>query len=359
MRRVTKLLPVLMAVTLMSTGCSLGAAADIAKIAYGIATTEKETTTDSAEESSLDESTDNSIVVDSGDAAVIEDSGSEDASVDTTENVVPDTMDDSTSADSELPATDDQNDSNTDSADSDSLTPGSATGARIGVNAYTGGSNATYNTIVQVSDETLAEFNSLESDINKIKWFYIGTLEGEENIVVSYAPFYDGYYYHYLIALTNLNNYTTDINMTGYAEDADGNNVGNLYVGQYGVGAGSTYIQDVYLDDLPSGILNIDELTTSEPHENYVYWEADWSLGVDDTKSLAVKYNIYSAETMVPGYIYAVLLDADGYIINSARDYITDATTSYTGELSYYKSEFERQPKDVAFFANPTDGYYN
>lgn len=60
---------------------------------------------------------------------------------------------------------------------------------------------------------------------------------------------------------------------------------------------------------------------------------------------------------MAPGFISGILLDADGYIIRSVRDYVPDPTTSYTGEMSFYESEFEKQPKDLAFFANPTDMY--
>lgn len=311
MRRITKLLPVLMAVTIFSTGCSLGTAAKVVKVAYDIASADKMTSSDSA----------------------------------------------ANSASVEIPDEAETSEEPTDSYDTEEPAPSTSAGTRIGANAYTG-YNGIYNTIVQTSDENLNKFKTLENDVTKIKWFYIGTLEGEDNIIVSYAPFYDGYYYHYLIALTNLYPYSVDVSMDGYAEDASGNNVGTIYMDQYGVGSTSTYVYDLYLDNMPSGILNITGLNVSaDTHANFVYWEADWALGMDDTNSLALSYNIYSAETMAPGFISGILLDADGYIIRSVRDYIIDPVTSYSGEMSFYQSEFYREPKDVAFFANPTDMY--
>jgi len=337
MRRITKLLPVLMAVTIFSTGCSLGTAAKVVKVAYDIASADKETSSDSATEASSQEETNNEGHLMPEEPIESDDSAADSASV-------------------EIPDEAETSEEPNDSYDTEEPAPSTSAGTRIGANAYTG-YDGIYNTIVQTSDENLNKFKTLENDVTKIKWFYIGTLEGEDNIIVSYAPFYDGYYYHYLIALTNLYPYSVDVSMEGYAEDASGNNIGTIYMDQYGVGTTSTYVYDLYLDDMPSGILNITGLEVSEPHANFVYWEADWSLGMDDTNSLALSYNIYSAETMAPGFISGILLDADGYIINSVRDYIIDPVTSYSGEMSFYQSEFYREPKDVAFFANPTDMY--
>ena len=56
---------------------------------------------------------------------------------------------------------------------------------------------------------------------------------------------------------------------------------------------------------------------------------------------------------MVPGFVTAVILDANGNILAVEDDYNTNEGTDISGTISLYTKDLGGTPADLAMFSNP------
>ncbi|SEL68652.1 hypothetical protein SAMN04487770_11516 [Butyrivibrio sp. ob235] len=214
-------------------------------------------------------------------------------------------------------------------------------------------SNTSANTASYLNADAQATLDKLESDYNKVKWGVQYSPTGMDYLVISVTPFYTEDDYHLIVGVTNLYNKAIVFDGTGYAKASSGENIGEFSLYESAVGPGNTAIFDVPCTDVPTGEIHWDEIQIPDSSFKDAYWESDWSVGTDNG-DLKIDYTVYSADKFTPGYIKALVLDENGYVIDYVYDYSADEGKSITGTLQFYKSEFNGTCADVAFFVNPT-----
>ena len=194
----------------------------------------------------------------------------------------------------------------------------------------------------------------LDTDYSKVNWgVRYAPIEDLPGIVVSIAPAKEHNGVNGLvIAVTNL--YSEEISVAGggSVKGLNGEEVGTFYLFADTIGTGSTFIREVYCDGIPSGEIHWDSLETMETSKIYIPWEADWTIGEKDGHPEAA-YSIYANRPFKAGYIYGLLLDNAGNIVDiySTTDYTE--TDRLEGTMRGYYDPKELGVADMALFANP------
>ena len=206
-----------------------------------------------------------------------------------------------------------------------------------------------------LSEEAQAAMDSLDTDYNKINWGVQYSLGDIEGIIISIAPYSDGYSDYLLVGITNL--YDMDITISGeaYPKGLSGEQVGKSSIYDVCIGPANTAIHKIYCSDVPTGEIHWEDVEVSEvEYSRSVYWEADWSLEKDESENYIVNYIIDCAETIRGSQnVSAVILDAAGNVLAANDDYIYDKVTEASGTVKTYEREFDRTPADIALFVNP------
>lgn len=203
-----------------------------------------------------------------------------------------------------------------------------------------------------LSAETQAALDSLDTDINKVKWGVQYSPTGMDHVVISITPYIEDDYYHLVMAITNLYYAPIIFDASGYAKGFNGENVADITIYESMIAPGNSAIVDIPCSDVPSGEIHWDVIETPDSYLTDAYWESDWSIGKEDD-NLVLAYNIYSTDMFSPGYVYALALDENGYVIDCAYDYNIDEGTNVSGTIEFDNSQFNGKIVNVAFFANP------
>jgi hypothetical protein len=204
-----------------------------------------------------------------------------------------------------------------------------------------------------MSAETQAALDSLDTDIHKVRWGVQYSPTGMDHIVISLTPYYEDDRYHLVMAITNLYYKPIILDASGYAKGLSGENIADISIYESMVGPGNSIIVDLRCSDIPSGEIHWDEIETPDSFLTDAYWESDWSISKEDN-NLVLAYKIYSADVLSPGYVYALALDENGYVIDSAYDYNMDEGTTVSGTMKFTNGEYNGKFVNVAFFTNPT-----
>ena len=207
-----------------------------------------------------------------------------------------------------------------------------------------------------LSAETQAALDSLDTDINKVKWGVQYSPTGMDHVVISITPYIEDDYYHLVMAITNLYYEPIIFDASGYAKGLSGENVADITIYESMIAAGNSAIVDIPCSDIPSGEIHWDVIETPDSYLTDAYWESDWSIGKEDD-NLVLTYSINSTDVFSPGYVYALALDEKGFVEDYYQyilDYYNiDEGTNVSGTIEFDNSEFIGKIVNVAFFANP------
>ena len=205
---------------------------------------------------------------------------------------------------------------------------------------------------IYVSDEVWQHLNNLETDYSKVNWGVVYSPDDMEGLVISIAPYSDGYSSFLIVGLTNLYDKDIAVSAGGYAKDTSGNKTGDLYVYETCIGPGNTAIQLIYCDSVPTGEIHWDEISLENVYRESAAWEADWVIKTDEYGYPSVPYSIYSESNMSLGSVWGFILDSQGNILGCSSDYNAEAGTNLSGSISYY-NEVDLTGVSLALFANP------
>ena len=145
----------------------------------------------------------------------------------------------------------------------------------------------------------------------------------------------------------------TTFSAKAYAKGTDGQYIGQASFYETAIGPGNTVIKKIFCDGVPTGEIHWEDIELPNVYEESAYWESDWQLSTDSDGYIQVNYVVASNEYMMPGYVTAIVLDADGDILALEDDYNTSKGTTAEGTVKYYARELAGQPADVAMFTNP------
>ena len=213
----------------------------------------------------------------------------------------------------------------------------------------------TRGTASYVGKEAEEALKKLDTDYNKVSWgVRYAPIEDLPGIIVSVAPAKEHNGVNGLIiAITNLYDEEISVAGGGTVKGLNGEDVGDFYLFADTIGTGSTFIRDVYCDGVPSGKIHWDSFETMETQKTFVSWEADWTIKERESGKPSVDYSIYADRPFKAGYIYGLLLDGEGNIVDiySAVDYTE--TDHLVGSMDGYENPRELGASDLALFANP------
>lgn len=213
------------------------------------------------------------------------------------------------------------------------------------------------NVTEEVSQEDVQKLmSSLKTDYSKINWGVSYPLGDNSAIVISVAPFFDGYTYYLIVGVTNCYSTPVTVNASGYAKNDAGDNIGDLFFYADAIGPTNTFITKVRCDESPNGEIRWDSVYVDPSYNDYVPWEADWSLTSNDDGTASLPISIYSSDggEMTPGEIYVMILDEKGNIIGLASGGSYETAATYENTVEFSSDDFGASVGDVAIFVNPT-----
>ena len=202
-----------------------------------------------------------------------------------------------------------------------------------------------------LSEEAKAMLSQQETDYRKVYWNVEYSLPNMDGVIVSIAPYVKNEMNYLVVGITNLYNKDITLYAEGYAMDAKKNDIGKLVIFEDAIRTGQTVIRQVYCDGDPTGAIHWDTAEIREPSGKSVYWEADWGLR-SDSEGYKIDYQIVSSEIMKPGYVWTLMLNSTGRVVECYEDFNDNAGSTVSGTINTYKDSIEGAV-DVAFFANP------
>ena len=158
-----------------------------------------------------------------------------------------------------------------------------------------------------------------------------------------------------MIGVTNLYDKDIKFEASGYAKDAQDENVGNIDIKIGNIGAGGdTAIYCAPCEAGSTGAIHWDGMSFEESKSQRVNWESDWALGQAEDGSIGINYMIDGEEEMSAVKVSALVLDEDGFIIGfgESDDAKIDGNTAI-GAIDFHTKEFNGTVADGALFANP------
>ena len=207
-----------------------------------------------------------------------------------------------------------------------------------------------------LSDDAEKAMRSLQSDYNKIAWGVRYSPDDIDGLVISVSAYADAYgSYYLLIGYTNIFQKDITISASGYAKGTDGSSIGTISSYVTALGTGNTYLQKVYCgNSMPNGEIHWDSLEVKEEtNRSYVYWEADYKGGMNNSE-LTASYVIQTEEPADIYEVQIVLVDEKGFVLDYGMDVPQDKkATQFTGEIKYYGGLLGNGKMDAAVFANP------
>lgn len=204
-----------------------------------------------------------------------------------------------------------------------------------------------------ISAEAQAALDSLETDYSKVKWGVQYSPTGMDGIVISVAPYTENSSIMLLVAITNLYNEDVTFSAEAIAKGTSGQEIGKGSFYECAIRPGNTVVKSIYCDDVPTGEIHWDSIELPTVYDKSVYWESDWTIQTDKDGYYEVPYRITSSESMTPGTVTAVILDASGNILAVEDDYNIEEGTDLSGTISLYTNDLGGKPADLAMFANP------
>ena len=204
-----------------------------------------------------------------------------------------------------------------------------------------------------LSEKSQSILNGLETDYSKINWGVQYSPTGMDGVVISVAPYTASNLSFLLIGVTNIYDQDMTFSARAVAKGIDGQEIGNVSFYELAIRPGNTIVKAVYCSDIPTGELHWDTIELPEVHDKSVYWESDWTIKTDQNGYFEVPYRLVSEENMVPGFVTAVILDANGNILAVEDDYNTNEGTDISGTISLYTKDLGGTPADLAMFSNP------
>ncbi len=195
--------------------------------------------------------------------------------------------------------------------------------------------------------------NKLDTDYSKVNWGVQYSPKGMDGIIISVASYMDGRYPYLLVAITNIYDEDVTFSATGYAKGKSGQEVADISFFEDAIRPGNTIAKSIYCDDVPTGEIHWDSIELPDVFEESSYWESDWTLTKDSDGYYKIDYTVSSNDYMNPGYVTTLLLNKYGDVVEVAYDYNVDKGYYVSGEIQFYKKEFDEKVVDVAMFTNP------
>lgn len=204
-----------------------------------------------------------------------------------------------------------------------------------------------------LTSEQRSILNKLGTDYTKVNWGVQYSPKGMDGIIISVAPYMDGRYSYLLVAVTNIYNEDVTFSASGYAKGKSGQEVAELSFYEDAIRPGNTIAKAVYCDSTPTGEIHWDEIELPKVYSTSASWEGDWTFSKDTDGYYQIEYNVESNDYMNPGYVTALLLDKNGYVVDVAYDYTADKGYYVSGCIQFFQNEFNSKIYDVAIFTNP------
>lgn len=204
-----------------------------------------------------------------------------------------------------------------------------------------------------LTSEQQSVLNKLDTDYSKVRWDVQYSPKGMDGIIISVSSYMEGKYPYLLVAFTNIYNQDVTVSAEGYAKGKSGQEVGDIFIYEEAIRPGNTVTKAIYCDSTPTGEIHWDTIEMPKVYGTSTYWEGDWTFTTDADGYYKLDYSLKADDYMTPGYVTALLLDANGYIVDVAYDYNIDKGYSGYGSIDFYTKEFNSKVVDVAMFANP------
>ena len=260
-------------------------------------------------------------------------------------NPQPDTTQDTTPVEQQDPAQQEPAQQETDITQTPTDTTNDTTASSTG--------NQASATSSYLSEKSQSILDGLETDYSKINWGVQYSPTGMDGVVISVAPYTASNLSFLLIGVTNIYDQDMTFSARAVAKGIDGQEIGNVSFYELAIRPGNTIVKAVYCSDIPTGELHWDTIELPEVHDKSVYWESDWTIKTDQDGYFEVPYRLVSEENMVPGFVTAIILDANGNILAVEDDYNTNEGTDISGTISLYTKDLGGTPADLAMFSNP------
>lgn len=206
----------------------------------------------------------------------------------------------------------------------------------------------------QLTPQVKATLEKVQTDYHKVYWRteYSLPFPDLEGIVVSVSPCRRDSK-QIIVGLTNLYDKDVTLSADGYAMDALENDIGSFHIFEEAIRSGQTVIHTIYCSKgTPNGSIHWNTAKLMDTDKSSVYWEGDWQISIDNT----IHYQIASEDPMKLGYVWMLILDREGYVVDYYYDYNPDdISTNISGSVNTYKETLGAA--DIALFANPLSAY--
>ncbi len=205
-----------------------------------------------------------------------------------------------------------------------------------------------------LSDADERAMKSLSSDYNKIAWGVRYIPDGMNGLVISISPFQNiSGQWNLAVGFTNIFDSQITLVADGYSKGRDGSPVGTINAHSIEIGSGSTYIQVVPCNSVPTGEMHWYNINVFQSSSDYVYWEADYS-GEKTESEIHIDYQIHTEEASDISDVTILLVNEDGLIVDYESYTPKDSNTNeYDGEMTFTGLSVYVDSLDVAIFANP------
>ena len=203
-----------------------------------------------------------------------------------------------------------------------------------------------------LTPQVKAALDEVQTDYHKVYWGTEYTMPNLEGIVVSVSPCRRDSK-QIIVGLTNLYDKDVTLSADGYAMDALENDIGSFHIFEEAIRSGQTVIHTIYCSkETPNGSIHWNTAKLMNTDKSSVYWEGDWQISIDNT----IHYQIASEDPMKLGYVWMLILDGEGYVVDYCYDYNPDdISTNISGSVNTYKDALGAA--DMALFANPLRAY--
>lgn len=207
-----------------------------------------------------------------------------------------------------------------------------------------------------LTPQVKAALDEVQTDYHKVYWRteYSMPFPGLEGIVVSISPCRRDSK-QIIIGLTNVYDRDMTISAEGYAMDALENDIGHFHVFEEAIRSGQTVFRSIYCSGTPTGNIHWVNAEPMNTDKASVYWKGTWDW--QNSTETMIHYQLTSKEPMKVGYIWMLLLDWEGYVVDYYYDYNPDdISTNISGSVNTYKDTLGAAA-DMALFANPLRPY--
>lgn len=206
-----------------------------------------------------------------------------------------------------------------------------------------------------LTPQVKAALEEVQTDYHKVYWRteYSLPFPDLEGIVVSVSPCRRDSK-QIIIGLTNLYDRDMTISAEGYAMDALENDIGHFHVFEEAIRSGQTVFLNIYCSGTPTGNIHWINAEPMNTDKSSVGWKGTWDW--QNSTETTLHYQLVSNEPMKVGYIWMLLLDGEGHVVDYYYDYNPDdISTNISGSVNTYKDALDAA--DMALFANPLSAY--